>query len=256
MKLTWIALGALVLGLVPAMNAQPFTQCPPSPKTTFDGYTFSGCLSLILANADGTFTIKEDKSQPTNDAGFGERDDALVGFQNSSGSPISVIRLTGSESTIDFTGSFHFDGSNPNVQNLVFCPIANPGPTGYEGPGVTFTNLASSIGYCDAGTVNFSPAIAPGASAWFYLERPAHGTVSLPVTTALPTVINVFDQAAATSNLTPGMPIQVVGTGFGNSTTDSATVMIGTEAAPILRFINSTNLIVQVPVEALLGATR
>ena len=255
MKLTWIALGALVLGLVPAMNAQPFTQCPSSPKTTFDGYTFSGCLSLILANADGTFTIKEDKSQPTNDAGFGERDDALVGFQNSSGSPISAIRLTGSESTIDFTGSFHFDGSNPNVQNLVFCPIANPGPTGYEGPGVTFTNLASSIGYCDAGTVNFSPAIAPGASAWFYLERPAHGTVSLPVTTAVPTVTNVFDQAAATSNLTPGMPIQVVGTGFGNSTTDSATVMIGTEAAPVLRFINSTNLIVQIPVDAPLGAT-
>src|ERR1039457_4066821 len=76
-----------------------------------------------------------------------------------------------------------------------------------------------------------------------------------PPATPLPTVTNVFDQAAATSNLTPGMPIQVVGTGFGNSTTDSATVMIGTEAAPILRFINSTNLIVQVPVEALLGAT-
>jgi uncharacterized protein (TIGR03437 family) len=76
-----------------------------------------------------------------------------------------------------------------------------------------------------------------------------------PPATPVPTVTNVFDQAAATSNLTPGMPIQVVGTGFGNSTTDSATVMIGTEAAPVLRFINSTNLIVQVPVDAPLGAT-
>ncbi len=255
MKLTWIALGALVLGVVPAINAQPFTQCPPSPKTTFENYTFSGCVSLIIANADGSFTIKEDNAQPTNDAGFDERDDALIGFQNNSGSPISAIRLTGSESTIDFTGSFHFDGSNPAVQNLVFCPVANPGPTGYEGPGVTFTNLANTVGYCDTGTVNFSPAIAAGGSAWFYLERPAHGTASIPATTPVPTVTNVLDQAAGTSNLTPGMPIQVVGTGFGNSITDSATVMIGTEAAPVLTFINSTNLIVQVPVDAPLGTT-
>ena len=160
-----------------------------------------------------------------------------------------------SESTVDFTGSFHFDGSNPLVQNLVTCPVANPGPTGYEGPGVTFTNLATTVGYCDTGTVNFSPALAPGQSAWFYLERPVHGTASLAATTPVPTVTSVFDQAAATTNLTPGMPIQVVGTGFGNSTTDSATVMIGTEAAPVLTFINSTNLIVQVPVDAAPGAT-
>jgi uncharacterized protein (TIGR03437 family) len=103
--------------------------------------------------------------------------------------------------------------------------------------------------------VNFSPAIAPGQSAWFYLERPAHGTASIPVTTPSPTVTNVFDQAAATTNLTPGMPIQVVGTGFGTSSTDSATVMIGTGAAPVLSFINSTNLIVQVPVDAPPGPT-
>ncbi len=73
-------------------------------------------------------------------------------------------------------------------------------------------------------------------------------------TTPTPTISNVFDQAAATSNLTPGMPIQVVGTGFGNSTSDSATVMIDNEAAPVLTFINSTNLIVQVPVDVALGA--
>lgn len=79
-------------------------------------------------------------------------------------------------------------------------------------------------------------------------------TAAAPATPA-PTVTNVFDQAAATSNLTPGMPIQVVGTGFGTSATDSATVMIGAEAAPVLTFINSTNLIVQVPVDAPLGPT-
>ena len=255
MKFTWIALAVLALSLISVMNAQPFAQCPPTPKSDFDGYTYSGCVSLIIANADGTFTIKEDTSQPSNYQGGAERADALVGFQNNSGAPISAVLVMKSESTVDFTGSFHFDGSNPLVQNLVTCPVANPGPTGYEGPGVTFTNLATTVGYCDTGTVNFSPALAPGQSAWFYLERPVHGTASLAATTPVPTVTSVFDQAAATTNLTPGMPIQVVGTGFGNSTTDSATVMIGTEAAPVLTFINSTNLIVQVPVDAAPGAT-
>jgi uncharacterized protein (TIGR03437 family) len=74
-------------------------------------------------------------------------------------------------------------------------------------------------------------------------------------TSATPTISSVVDQAAATTNLTPGMPIQVVGTGFGNSSTDSATVMIGNEAAPVLTFVSSTNLIVQAPVDAALGAT-
>jgi uncharacterized protein (TIGR03437 family) len=255
MKPKWFALGALVLGLVPAMNAQ-FNQCPPSPKTDFDGFTFTGCLSLIIANADGTFTVKEDTSQPTNDAGHGERDDALIGFQNNSGAPISAIRIAGCESSLDFTACFAFDGSNSLVNNNVFCPVANPGPTGYEGPGVTFTDLANTKQPCDTGTVNFSPPIAPGKSAYFFLERPVHATVSLPApATAVPTVQAVFDQAAATSKITTGMPIQVVGTGFGNSTSDSATVTIGTEPVPVLIFINSTNLIVQVPVEQLFGGT-
>lgn len=253
MKFRWIALMALMAAIVPAMHAQPLNQCPMVPN--FDSFAFSGCLSLIVANADGTFTIKEDMSQPTNDVGHGERDDALVGFQNNTNSPIGGIVLTGCESTLDFTACFKFDGSGI-AQNFVFCPQANPGPTGYEGPGVTFSNLASTKEECDTGQVNFSPAIAPGKSAWFYLERPAHGTVSLAgPAIPTPTVTNVFDQAAATTNLTPGMPIQVVGTGFGNSSTDDATVMIGNEAAPVLTFINSTNLIVQVPVDAAIGAT-
>ena len=119
MKLRWIALGALILGLAPAMNAQ-FNQCPASPKTDFDGFTYGGCLSLITANADGTFTIKQDTSQPNNDAGHGELGDALIGFQNNSGAPIGAIRISGCESSVDFTACFAFDTSNPAVKNNVF----------------------------------------------------------------------------------------------------------------------------------------
>src|ERR1700675_1740373 len=99
LKIRWISLGILMLGLVPALNAQ-FTQCPPSPKTDFDGYTFSGCVSLIIANADGSFTIKEDNSQPSNDPGFAERDDSVIGFLNSTSAPIGAIRIAGCRSSL------------------------------------------------------------------------------------------------------------------------------------------------------------
>jgi uncharacterized protein (TIGR03437 family) len=73
-----------------------------------------------------------------------------------------------------------------------------------------------------------------------------------PVTTP-PTVTSVLDQAAGTANLTPGMPIQVTGTGFGNSSSDIATVTIGNEVAPVLTFNSSTSVIAQAPVDAPLG---
>jgi uncharacterized protein (TIGR03437 family) len=69
-----------------------------------------------------------------------------------------------------------------------------------------------------------------------------------PITTPL-AVTSVLDQAAGTSNLTPGMPISVTGAGFG----PNSTVLIGTETAPVLIFNSSTNLIAQVPVDASLG---
>jgi hypothetical protein len=59
--------------------------------------------------------------------------------------------------------------------------------TGYEGPTSWFTNLAPTS---NSGTVNFSPALAPGASTYFSLESPPTGktiTVGSPssVTTLL-----------------------------------------------------------------------
>src|SRR5579871_978706 len=126
MTFRWIVVTAFLLGIVPAINAQPFAQCPHTPKSDFDVYTFTGCISLIIANADGTFTVKEDMSQPSNDVGHGEHDDALVGFQNNSGAPVSAIRIAGCESSVDFTACFAFDGSGL-VQNnhITFCPVAS-----------------------------------------------------------------------------------------------------------------------------------
>lgn len=71
--------------------------------------------------------------------------------------------------------------------------------------------------------------------------------------TPVPTISAVTDQAAGSASLTPGMPIQVTGTGFGSSATDGAVVTIGNEIAPILTFIDSTRLVAQAPVDTPLG---
>src|SRR5205814_10121775 len=55
------------------------------------------------------------------------------------------------------------DGLCNNVGAPIGCPF---GPSGYEGPGVSFT--PSSI---FSGVASFTPAIPPGGSAYFSLEE-------------------------------------------------------------------------------------
>jgi hypothetical protein len=160
MKFVLYALPAL---LVAAASAQPFTQCPPS---TFDGSTFSGCDKLVIITSSSSATIAADPTQPVV-KGDGDR---IVGVQNNSGTSVHAIRLIGSASGSG-TGAFAFDGSASGETVQVTCPVANPGVTGYEVGGVTFTNLATTVTACDTGTVNFNPPIAPGGSAYFFLER-------------------------------------------------------------------------------------
>jgi len=69
--------------------------------------------------------------------------------------------------------------------------------------------------------------------------------------TPVPSVSTVVDHAAGSTGLTPGMPVLVTGAGFDNS----AVVSIGNEIAPMLKFLDSSRMIAQVPVDAPLGAT-
>jgi hypothetical protein len=82
---------------------------------------------------------------------------------------------------IGLTGSniFGFDGDGagePGVGCLAGggippfpCFAGGPfGPSGYEGPGTSFT-----VANNDNGIVNFAGFLAPGATAWFSLEEPA-----------------------------------------------------------------------------------
>jgi IPTL-CTERM motif len=142
----------LLLIATPALAV--FTQCPPVGLNT-------GCAILITINADGSVTVVGDPNPPNNGPYDGV-EDTLVGLQNNSSSTFSTIHLS---STLNIFG---FDGDGPCTASPP-APACNPAdPTGYGGPGVTFSGIS---GAADAGDVNFSPGVPAGGSAWFALEE-------------------------------------------------------------------------------------
>ena len=83
--------------------------------------------------------------------------------------------------------------------------------TGYEGPSSWFSNLAATS---NSGTVNFSPALAPGATTYFSLESPPTGkTITVGTPSTLTTVLSGGGQSATTITVAAGTPV-----------TDTATV--------------------------------
>jgi hypothetical protein len=152
--LSFLTLGAIALltshGSVKSAQLQLFPQCPPVGAD-------SGCAILISIDANGSLRVKSDPSQGP----FDGIEDTLVGVQNNSNKTILSIPLS---STIPIFG-FDGDGLCTQTPRPGGCPF---GPTGYEGPGVSFANINATQ---TSGVVNFSPGIPPGGSAYFSLEE-------------------------------------------------------------------------------------
>jgi hypothetical protein len=126
----------------------------------------TSCAVLIVLDG-GRVTLVDPSQGP-----FDGVEDTLIGVQNNSSQPVSSLPLTG-------VGIFGFDadGLCTALPQPVGCPY---GPTTYEGRGSS-TSIASTapgggvtftITNADTGTVNFSPGIPPGGSAYFSLEGP------------------------------------------------------------------------------------
>ena len=160
-----------------------FTQCPPV-------YLNSGCQFLITVN-NGTETVMQD----TNQGPYEGADDALIGVQNNSSSPVSALPLSVPNSDLfGFEGDGICDPGGPPIPSgCVPQPGAPAGtvcqssgePTarsrrppgepagyvepgasgsgftqnGYEGPTSWFSNVSTDT---SSGVVHFSPAIPPG----------------------------------------------------------------------------------------------
>jgi hypothetical protein len=165
-KIVAVAMGlAVVVGtalpsvVASATPTAPFTQCPAVGRDT-------SCGTLITINSDGSATVSVDPTQPS----MNPTDGALVGVVNDSSAIMSSIALSG-------TGIFAFDGHG--LCAAVNTPCLNPteyGPTGYEGPGTSF-----SVTDASDGTLNFPGGFYPGKSTYFSLETSPFtvGTVNL-----------------------------------------------------------------------------
>ena len=147
-----VATGALLVAGVSSASAQMFPQCPPVGADT-------GCQILITVDQNGNGTVTEDPSQPA----YELSEDALVGLQNNSAGTVNSVDLT---SSLDIFG---FDGDGICDVSISPQPTGCPfGSTGYEGPGTSFSNISADT---TSGTVNFSPGVGPGGSAYWGLEE-------------------------------------------------------------------------------------
>ncbi len=130
------------------------------------GGTNGGCNVLITFNADGSITTTNPNASGFYDTGG---DDNEVGIINNTGATITSIHLSSTSDDI-----FGFDGDG--VCGAPGYTVSGGGAacsssdaSGYGPASVTFTNIASND---MSGTVNFSPGIAAGGSAFFSLEDP------------------------------------------------------------------------------------
>ena len=149
--------------------------------------TATGCGVIITVNPNGQLpTI----TTPVNGNPYDVSDDTLIGIINNSGSSLSSITLTS-------TDSFGFDGDGPcdpayNPKPYPWCATA---VYGYEGPDNTFTNISGDM---TSGTVSFTTPIPNGGTTWFALEGPPSGLSGV----TLAPILSVAELGTGTGTVT------------------------------------------------------
>jgi uncharacterized protein (TIGR03437 family) len=181
-----------------------------------------------------------------------------------------IVGITGSFSTTSggFSGSIvglspaSYNSNNPTVgeidryDNLYYPSGSAPGVNGNP-PGGTLDDYGLDFMVAGGYTVN---VFEKGTAIGFLLDDGLISNVDhrVPISFVVavippPSITKIVDAAAGNMNFAPGMPIEITGTNLGASPTDEPTIMIGGEAAPILSFISSTDVIAEIPVDAATG---
>lgn len=179
-----VAMLFLILFTILERSAIAANICPPVGAS-------SDCGTIITIENSGA-TITHNPNIPPYDrepAFQWQGDDTLVGVRNNSTTPIRSIRLRsahnifgedfGASPSDGICGTSLFSGLpfNPRPTNCPSGPQTLDGQaytlTGYEGPGVFFTNTTST-----EGTVRFEPPMSPGETRYFGLEAAISSAVS------------------------------------------------------------------------------
>lgn len=206
--------------------------------------------TALSVNMSGTITVTAQNQAQETENLSGTGAGTITPFGAASVGVSSVANAI--SGNITGTLTFTFPGGS-FAMNFSAVPNSASATTTISGPLSGFTGSVSGATGNLTLSIQSQEVTGVGASSPFTMT--GTGALSGVPVTPVPTVSSVQDDAGGTSFLSPGMPVQVIGTGFGTSATDSATVMIGTAAAPVLSFVSATDLIVQVPVDAPLGPT-
>ena len=137
----------------PTDPSPPFHQCPAIGADT-------SCGDLIDVTNSGEIVFSDPTQGP-----FDGIEDTLIGVQNDSSGTVTSLQLSSNTNIFAFDGDGICSGAYGAWNGSAGCPY---GPTGYEGPGTSFSNINAAT---SGGNVNFSPGIAPGGSAYFSLEE-------------------------------------------------------------------------------------
>jgi len=154
------AVAILILATLAIAEGPANAQCPTVGADT-------GCGVVITITNTGA-TVSHTGQGP-----YDQIEDTLVGVINNSNQPISVMQL---RSALPI---FALDGDGLCSPSITPRPAGCPfGPTGYEGPGTSFSNISSDK---TSGTVNFNPPIPTGGkTAYFSLEEDISTACSCP----------------------------------------------------------------------------
>jgi uncharacterized repeat protein (TIGR01451 family) len=124
-----------------------------------------------VTNSSTTSTI-------ANTAPFDGTEDQLIGVTNNSTGTITSIVVSNPTASpaifaLDNDGICLFQ---PFISNSQPCNSAAPGAQNYAGSASSYTGINAAQ---NTGTINFSPGIPPGGTAYFSLEGPASPNVTL-----------------------------------------------------------------------------
>ncbi len=174
-------------------SSKPIASIPLSAENALFSFEFDGiCHPGVAPNAPGCVVPAKDSSgNPTENPGTPctAESSSTCAFPSPAGEPPGVTFTSG----------------------IVGFGASGDAVTGYEGPGTYFTSIPATF---NSGVVNFSPALAPGASTYFGLESPPTGkTITVGSPTTLTTLLSGGGQSGATVTVAQGTPV-----------TDSATV--------------------------------
>jgi uncharacterized protein (TIGR03437 family) len=168
---------------------------------------------------------------------------AIAGFSAGTIMDNQVI-WTDTQGTV---GLAHFNDGD--MIDLFSTTLSGFGLSGNIGP---VTGTPSFVGACpgnDCATFNTSLG-----TLMFNSVSTVTFTATV-VTAPMPNITSVIDQASGGTRLSPGEPIQIIGTNFGTGSADAPTVTVGNEAAPLQAYVNAMSLIAIIPYDAPIGAT-